>query len=286
MKPTAKNFHRQFRKIKVFALVGRSGTGKSFRAKLVAHKYGVELIIDDGLLIKDKGIIAGRSAKRDETYIAAIKTALFEDPAQCIEVQMAILQEKPNKILLLGTSNKMIAKIASRLELPEPHKVINISDISTTEEIEWARSRRLNGGEHVIPVPAVEINRNYSSIFYDSIRVFMKNRFPIGRASKGFEKTVVQPGFGSKGRTYISEDALKEMILHCVDEFDDSIKLKAVTSREGPRGHAIEVVVAVPYGIRMSKELEDIREYIFVNLERNAGILIHRIDIKVGGIWK
>jgi ABC-type dipeptide/oligopeptide/nickel transport system ATPase component len=50
------------RRIKVYALTGESGTGKSFRAILVAQKYGVELIIDDGLLIKDNHILAGLSA--------------------------------------------------------------------------------------------------------------------------------------------------------------------------------------------------------------------------------
>ena len=39
--------------VKVYALVGRSGTGKSFRAQLVADKYHIPLIVDDGLLIKN-----------------------------------------------------------------------------------------------------------------------------------------------------------------------------------------------------------------------------------------
>ena len=48
--------------IQVYALVGKSGTGKSFRAKLLAEKIGVPYIIDDGLLIDDTTILAGRSA--------------------------------------------------------------------------------------------------------------------------------------------------------------------------------------------------------------------------------
>ncbi len=51
------------RGVRVFALVGGSGTGKSFRAKLVAEKYGIEIIVDDGLLIRDQKILAGRSGK-------------------------------------------------------------------------------------------------------------------------------------------------------------------------------------------------------------------------------
>ena len=43
--------------IKVFALVGRSGTGKSHHSKLLAQKYHIDLIIDDGLLIKGDKIV-------------------------------------------------------------------------------------------------------------------------------------------------------------------------------------------------------------------------------------
>ena len=44
--------------IKVFALVGRSGTGKSHHSKLLAQKYHIDLIIDDGLLIRGDKILA------------------------------------------------------------------------------------------------------------------------------------------------------------------------------------------------------------------------------------
>ena len=47
-----------FRHIQVYALVGESGTGKSFRSKLLAEEYGIHAIIDDGLLIQDEKIVA------------------------------------------------------------------------------------------------------------------------------------------------------------------------------------------------------------------------------------
>ncbi|MDY2756646.1 MAG: hypothetical protein SOU88_09485, partial [Candidatus Treponema excrementipullorum] len=58
------DFLQSFNNITVFALVGPSGTGKSFRAKLLADKHGLEAIIDDGLLIQNDKILAGQSAKR------------------------------------------------------------------------------------------------------------------------------------------------------------------------------------------------------------------------------
>ena len=51
-------------KMKVYAFVGPSGTGKSYRAQMVASEKNINFIIDDGLLIKDNEVIAGESAKK------------------------------------------------------------------------------------------------------------------------------------------------------------------------------------------------------------------------------
>lgn len=61
----------------VYALIGKSGTGKSHRAQQVSRSFGIEYIIDDGLLIKGNRIIAGKSAKKEPTKIAAIRRAVF-----------------------------------------------------------------------------------------------------------------------------------------------------------------------------------------------------------------
>lgn len=74
----------------VFALVGESGTGKSFRAKLLAQKYGIEAIIDDGLLIKDDKILAGKTAKHEKTYMGAVRIALFDDKQHRDDVAKAL----------------------------------------------------------------------------------------------------------------------------------------------------------------------------------------------------
>ena len=72
----------KFKGIQVYALVGESGTGKSFKAKLLAQKYGINAIIDDGLLIVDDKIIGGKSAKSEKTYMGAVRVAVFDDKEQ------------------------------------------------------------------------------------------------------------------------------------------------------------------------------------------------------------
>ena len=111
-----------FRHIQVYALVGESGTGKSFRSKLLAEEYGIHAIIDDGLLIQDEKIVAGRSAKREKTYMGAVRVALFDDKEHRDSVAKVLRKTHIKKILLLGTSEKMVMKIAMRLQLPQPQK--------------------------------------------------------------------------------------------------------------------------------------------------------------------
>ena len=48
--------------MRVLAFVGPSGTGKSYRAQLVARENNIHYIIDDGLLINENEVLAGTSA--------------------------------------------------------------------------------------------------------------------------------------------------------------------------------------------------------------------------------
>ena len=217
-------FDRFFRWVKrpqIYALVGGNGTGKSFRARLVAQKYGIDLIIDDGLVIRGDKILAGHSAKREKTFLAAVKTAVFDDKQHRDEAAKVLHQLSRKKVLILGTSDKMVNKIATRLQIPPPQKIIRIEDIATREEIETAiRSRRVEG-KHVIPVPSVEVKRNYPQIFYDKIRLLFRNA-NIGHLKEEetlFEKSVVRPEFSKVYPAQVSDDALKDFIIKNIERY-------------------------------------------------------------------
>ena len=97
--------------MEIYALIGASGTGKSHNALNVAKEYEIDTIIDDGLLIRNGKKIAGHSAKTEPTMIGAVKCAIFNNPRDAYIVREKIKQIKPQKILILGTSEKMIVKI-------------------------------------------------------------------------------------------------------------------------------------------------------------------------------
>ena len=269
--------------VTVYALVGESGTGKSFRAKLLAQKYNIDVIIDDGLLIQEDKILAGHSAKREKTFLAAVKVALFDDKEHRDEIAR-VLQKMKNvkKILILGTSEKMVRKIALRLQLPEPSKIIKIEEIASQEEIDKAISSRRIEGKHVIPVPAIEIKRNYPQIFYNTVRVFLKKKNK--NSSKIFEKSVVRPEFSKKGRISISEAALSQMVMHCVSEFDSQIRVKKLTIKTDARGYRFIITIDVPFGTQLTGKIHNLQKYIIDSIEKYTGILIEEVSIVIDKI--
>jgi len=124
--------------METYAMVGHSGTGKSHQAPITARQYGIDYIIDDGLLIKGNLNLAGRSAKRENTRFGAIKRALFKDPEHAQQVKEKIREIKPKKILIIGTSRRMTEVIADNLDLPAPTYFYTIEEVSNPEAIKTA----------------------------------------------------------------------------------------------------------------------------------------------------
>jgi len=270
--------------VRVLALVGKSGTGKSFRAQLVAQKYEIDLIIDDGLLIRGQRILAGRSAKKEKAILAAIKTALFVDPSHAESVRRAMSKERFKRVLIIGTSIKMVRKIASRLALPNPSKIIRIEDVATQREIQEAIRARDTHGKHIIPVPAIEVKRNYPQIFLDSIRIFLKKGFHVVSGPRVFEKTVVRPEYSKRGRVTISKPALTQMVLHCVQEFDPSLQVDKVIINMNGGEYRLDVVLNIPYGSQVALSLHQLQGYILKNIEDYTGLILKQVDITVGRV--
>ena len=85
-------------KIKVYAFVGPSGTGKSYRAQMVASERNINYIIDDGLLIKENEVIAGESAKKAPTKVGTVKHALFYEEEEREIIVKALKKYRPESI--------------------------------------------------------------------------------------------------------------------------------------------------------------------------------------------
>ncbi|MCX6090974.1 MAG: hypothetical protein NTX88_11515 [Candidatus Atribacteria bacterium] len=193
--------------MKVLALIGPTGTGKSYRAPHISQRHGIDCIIDDGLLISRGTIVAGRSSKAEVSKIRAAKIALFYSPEHREQVIEALKQVNPDKLMILGISLAMVEKICERLLLPVPEDIISIEDIASPEDIEIALQAREGEGKHTIPVPLVEIKRNMWGNIVDTIPVKVWGWFYSSR-----EKTVIRPPFSYLGKLVVSENALRSII--------------------------------------------------------------------------
>jgi len=268
------------RRVQVFALVGKSGTGKSFRAGLIADKYGIGAIVDDGLLIAGGKIVAGHSAKRESQYLAAAKTACFVDPAHRRQVRDALIHIQFRRILLLGTSDRMILKNCESLGLPAPHKFIRIEDVATQEEIAAAIHDRSIHGRHVIPLPIIEVRRSYPKMIAESLTIWLHRGWNLMGARRSMEKTIVRPEF-AKGEVTMSEAVLSQMVLHCIAEREPELKVSRIRVRHTGSGCMLKVVLAVPFDRELSASLHNLHHYIVTEVESFTGIRIAKLSLSV-----
>lgn len=208
--------------MKVYTLTGKSGTGKSYQAINLCKEKNIESIIDDGLFIYRNRVEAGISAKRQETMVGAIKTALFHKDEHAEPVIRRIRELQPESMLILGTSDKMTDRIIERLGLPEVSERIYIEDITTEEERDIADKQRRGQGKHVIPVPTLQLKRDFAGYFLDPLRII--KGFKSGRQVT--EKTVVRPTFSYMGEFFISDFVLTD-IAKCVGK-----EVRGITSVE------------------------------------------------------
>ncbi|MGI6684715.1 MAG: hypothetical protein ACOX47_04365 [Bacillota bacterium] len=266
-----------------YAFVGQSGTGKSHHAVFVAEEYHIDMIIDDGLLIQGSRILAGVSAKRSPTRIGAIKTALFSEDSHAEEVRNKILEFRPHRILILGTSLGMVEKIAERLNLPKPEVIINIEDVVTPEIINKAKYVREHAGSHVVPAPTVEVKQRFSGNFFNPIKSLFQRKntgnYPMATKDLWVDQTEVRPTFSSMGRFYISNHVIIEIIKHfCLDVpgLDRVIKSEIENKDHGILLH---VDVSLVYGHYLPQVMAQAQKIIQEKVEEITSLNVISVDV-------
>ncbi|MBB1553345.1 MAG: hypothetical protein HG453_004110 [Clostridiales bacterium] len=268
---------KEMENIEVYAFVGPSGTGKSYRAQMVAGAYNIKFIIDDGLLVKENAIVAGQSAKKAPTKIETIKKALFNDANQKAEMQEAIIKLNPKSILILGTSDKMVKTIAENLGLPPIKKTIYITDVATEEEIENAKRIRTTEGKHVIPVPTFELKKDFSGYLLDPLQIF-KSQGLNGNPYIA-EKSIIRPTFNYIGNFTISDNVFKQIIevqAKDIKSISKIIRIRVNKSEEGPN---VYIEVEIVYGFNIITELKKFKERCIRDIERQTRMNVTEFKI-------
>ena len=263
--------------IEVYAFVGPSGTGKSYRAQMVAGAYNIKFIIDDGLLVKENAIVAGQSAKKAPTKIETIKKALFNDEKQKSEMQEAIIKLSPKSILILGTSDKMVKTIAENLGLPPIQKTIYITDVATEEEIENAKRIRTTEGKHVIPVPTFELKKDFSGYLLDPLQIFKSQG--LNGNPYILEKSIIRPTFNYIGNFTISDNVFKQIIEVQARNIKSISKIIRIRVNKSEEGQNVYIEVEIIYGFNIIAELKKFKEKCIKDIERQTRMNVTEFKI-------
>lgn len=266
-----------FENIKVYAFVGPSGTGKSYRAQMVAGEKDVHFIIDDGLLINDNRVVAGESAKKASTKIETVKKALFLHDDEKKVIQTALKKYKVKKILILGTSDGMVEKIAENLGLPKVSDTTYITDVATEEEMKTARNIRVTEGKHVIPVPTFEIKKDFSGYLLDPLQIFKSK----GKGKQPYisEKSIIRPTFSYMGNFTISDSVFRQIAEYQAEKMPEIYKVLRTRVQNYGEGPLIDMEVSVVYGYNVAEGLVEFKKKIVKEIENLTAMNVVRLDV-------
>lgn len=271
------------KKIKVYAFVGPSGTGKSYRAQMVASEKNINFIIDDGLLIKDNEVIAGESAKKASTKIETVKHALFYKDEEKEEIIKALKKYKPESILILGTSDGMVEKIAANLGLPEISEITYISDVATQEEMETARRIRVTEGKHVIPVPTFEIKKDFSGYLLDPLQIFKTK----GKGQQPYisEKSIIRPTFSYMGNFTISDTVFRQILEYLASKTPGIYKIQKIRVDNFGEGAKLYMEVTVVYGFNLIDGIKQFKIKAKKEIEKLTAMNVEEFEVVVKNVY-
>ena len=262
--------------IEVYAFVGPAGTGKSQRASQVARQHGIDLIVDDGLVVSRGRIMAGRSAKSEDNMVRAIRRALFEYPAHRAEVMGFLEGRAPCKLMLLATSEGMMRKIVAKLGLSDPVKIIGITDVATQEEIDNALRERREKRQHVVPVARTQIQRNFAGKLVSQLKDLFKSK------DRDDGRTIVKPPFSFDGHVTIGREAILEMCRRLVVIGDHVRKVHEIELETDNDSLEVNLEIDVKLGNRSALLIARLlQKKISVGLSYFTGMDVRKVNVKI-----
>ena len=272
--------------MEVIAFFGPPGTGKSDRALVVAYENKASCIIDDGILIYHSRIVAGKSAKREESRLKAVRRAMFWDAEQREEVRQALEKINPKRVLILGTSDRMVETICKALGLPKPSKYIRIQDVARPDEMLKAKEARNKEGKHVIPVPTMELKPYFKGYLIDPLRFFRNRKKEMPkRFSENEERSVVRPVFSYYGKLSFSDRVIESLVYYAVRDMK-KIRITYVRSEKSTgqmNGLILFIDVSVKPGTpqEIKKIIHTMRDRIQREIEHTTGMSLDTIKVNV-----
>ncbi|MDR1740682.1 MAG: hypothetical protein LBR38_02390 [Synergistaceae bacterium] len=267
--------------IEVIGFVGAAGTGKSQRASQVARQNGVDFVVDDGLVVARGQIMAGKSAKAEKNMVRAIRRAIFEYEPHRREVTEFLAAHAPCRVMVIATSRGMMEKIAEKLGLSAPSRVLDIADVASAEDIDSALRERREKKQHVVPVSRTQIQRNFAGKLVSQLKDLFKGRDKGADA----DRTVVKPPFSFDGRVVVEEEAILAMIRRLVIVGDHVRQVKELGVETDGDALVVNLVIDIALdGMTMLNLGRLLQKKIRVGLSFFTGMEVKKVNVKINEV--
>ncbi|MBR6800100.1 MAG: Asp23/Gls24 family envelope stress response protein, partial [Firmicutes bacterium] len=206
----------------------------------------------------------------------------FNEEGHMEEVRDKIKKIKPSSILIIGTSDGMVDRIVSRLELPKINKRIYIDDITTEEERALAKKHREEMGQHVIPAPTFQLKRQFSGYFMLPMRALIKELGSPWRDMS--EKSVVRPTYSYLGDYKISGKVMND-IVECVKRESAGV-YEVVKVALSPVQDGVDVFITAnfKFGVPLADASKDFQKNVAARIEEMTAFNVNKLDLEVKDI--
>lgn len=273
--------------MEIISFTGKSGTGKSYQATRICVEKNIDGIIDDGLFIYKGKVMAGSSAKKCSTKTGAVKAALFTYEKDAEPVRKAIERCKPKRLMILGTSDKMVDWITESLHLHKPDERLYIEDYTTEEQRTIAYHSRHDEGNHVIPAPMGELKMAFSGYFINTLQHLRKL---VNSSNKEYNEdrdiTVVRPQFSYFGKFSISSRAIRDIVEIVADDFRDCIDIRKFHHSGREDRMNIDINVRMLYDDNVVGNCRAFQQCIDEAIEEITSFVVKKVNISITELCK
>ena len=233
--------------MEVYALIGASGTGKSHNANSVMQDYGIDMMIDDGLLIRDgKKMIDKITAALN---LPSVKYKIFiQDIVTPEQIELAQSMRREGKHVI------PLPSIEVKKDLPN-YWIDSIRSFVTKKNKDKSKGK--------------DKEKDADN---DKSRVSSE------------DKCIVRPRFSQLGRLTISENAIEQIVRHNLlkqNEFDGAAKIHVDMNEFGV---SIYCEMKIKFGIPMQQAIEHFQIATIRDLDEMTNLSVGRIDVRIIGI--
>ena len=202
---------------------------------------------------------------------------------ELVSIKLSDIDESSKSILILGTSDGMVQKIAANLGLPEISETTYISDVATQEEMETARRIRVTEGKHVIPVPTFEIKKDFSGYLLDPLQIFKTK----GRGKDPYisEKSIIRPTFSYMGKFTISDTVFRQIIEYLASKTIEIHKVQKIRVDNFGEGVKLYMEVTVVYGFNVVNGINEFKAKAKKEIEKLTAMNVEEFEVVAKNVY-